>query len=224
MQAALLRRALAQGKLQQDRLGDSLERIERNGIKMDRLIDELLDTAQLQAGEPLQLAFDEVDLVQLVRQAVADQQRAAPNHRLELVVKGAASGRWDNGRLERVIDNLLSNAVKYSPQGGRVLVEVESQDGSLGPVSLRVSDQGVGIAAADLPHIFEWFGRGKNTGAIRGSGIGLAGVKAIVEQHGGSISVQSEEGKGATFTVRLPRQATAEREAGRPRTEAVTRA
>jgi signal transduction histidine kinase len=221
MQTALLRRSLAQGKLNPDRLGDSLERIERNGLKMDRLIDELLDIAQLQAGEPLQLAYDDVDLAPLVKQAVLDHQRTAPNHRLELDVHGSLLGHWDAGRLERVIDNLLSNAIKYSPQGGRVLVEVAAE-GASGPVTLRVSDQGVGIAAVDLPQIFAWFGRGKNVGGIRGSGIGLVGVKAIVDQHGGSISVQSEEGKGTTFTVRLPRQGAIERDAERTRFAAAT--
>jgi signal transduction histidine kinase len=115
-------------------------------------------------------------------------------------------GRWDASRLERVIGNLLDNAVKYSPAGGDIVISVsreasESRDWAV----LAVSDQGLGIPADQLGHVFERFQRGRNvTGRISGAGIGLSGVKQIVEQMGGSISVVSTEGAGSTFTVRLP--------------------
>jgi signal transduction histidine kinase len=111
-------------------------------------------------------------------------------------------GNWDATRLERVIANLLSNAIKYSPSGDDVLVEV-SRDDSWAVVS--VADHGLGIPAADLPHIFERFRRASNVaGQIAGSGLGLAGARDIVEQHVGTISVHSDEGRGSTFVVRLP--------------------
>jgi signal transduction histidine kinase len=111
-------------------------------------------------------------------------------------------GRWDRGRLGRVLDNLLSNAIKYSPGGGEVVVALSSQDGW---AVVAVRDQGVGIPVAELSRVFDRWFRGRNvSGRMRGSGIGLAGTRQIVEQHGGSIEVTSEEDVGSTFTIRLP--------------------
>ena len=115
-------------------------------------------------------------------------------------------GKWDVLRLERVIGNLLANAIKYSPNGGEIIVTLSAEQdaqGAWGKLSVR--DTGVGIPADDLPHIFEWFHRGANVkDQIAGSGIGLAGARQIIEQHGGSMGVTSEEGQGSTFTIRLP--------------------
>jgi signal transduction histidine kinase len=113
---------------------------------------------------------------------------------------------WDPTRLERVIANLLNNAVKYSPEGGDIELSLSRQegDGEMCAV-LRVRDHGIGVPAADLPHIFERFRRAGNVeGRISGTGLGLASARHIVEQHGGVISVESREGEGALFTVRLP--------------------
>jgi signal transduction histidine kinase len=94
-------------------------------------------------------------------------------------------GLWDPVRLARVVENLVANAVKFSPDRGEVTLEVEPE--------------------ADQPHIFERFRRGANVvGRIAGTGIGLAGAWQIVQQHGGSIEASSQEGRGSTFTVRLP--------------------
>ena len=100
---------------------------------------------------------------------------------------------------------MLSNAIKYSPNGGDVSVRIAS-DAAPGGLEtlLTVHDQGIGIPKADLPHIFERFYRARNVTGRPGSGIGLAGVRSIVEQHGGAITVESLEGQGSTFTVRLP--------------------
>jgi signal transduction histidine kinase len=105
-----------------------------------------------------------------------------------------------------VAANLLSNAIKYSPNGGDVRVRLRSEEDEVGRFAvLEVQDRGLGIPEDDLPRIFERFQRGTNvTGRIAGTGIGLAGAKQIVEQHGGGISVWSREGEGSTFTVRLP--------------------
>jgi len=92
--------------------------------------------------------------------------------------------------------------VKYSPRGGEIAVEVAAAGGA---AVLVVRDSGVGIPAADLPHVFERFRRAGNVAdRIAGTGLGLAGAKEIVEQHGGSIAVESVEGRGSAFTVRLP--------------------
>jgi signal transduction histidine kinase len=112
---------------------------------------------------------------------------------------------WDAGRIERVCDNLISNAIKYSPNGGTIEIRLsKSADDGRDWAVLTVSDSGIGIPRSDLPHIFERYRRAANTAVISGTGIGLAGARQIVEQHGGSITVESLERIGSTFTVRLP--------------------
>jgi signal transduction histidine kinase len=111
-------------------------------------------------------------------------------------------------RLARVLSNLLTNAVRYSPDGGDVTVFV-SRHGDAGEpgsyAALRVQDNGLGIPSADLPHIFERYYRARNVvGRMPGSGIGLAGARQIVEAHGGTLTVKSEEGAGTQVTLRLP--------------------
>src|SRR5205085_140437 len=113
----------------------------------------------------------------------------------------ALVGLWDGARLERVLLNLFANAVKYSPDGGAISLTVSREDHW---AVVTVRDQGLGIPAADLPHIFERFHRAGNVGRISGTGIGLAEARQIVEQHGGTVTVASQEGCGTTFTLRLP--------------------
>jgi signal transduction histidine kinase len=167
-------------------------------------VGELLDFSRLEAGRPLDLDCRPVDLIALVREEVAAQQRTTTRHRLVLEVPvDELVGELDGPRVSRVIANLLSNAVKYSPNGGTITVNVAPDEG--GWVTIGVRDEGLGIPAADLDHVFERFERGSNVaGRIAGSGLGLAGAKQIVEQHGGTISVESTEGSGATFSIRLP--------------------
>jgi signal transduction histidine kinase len=113
-------------------------------------------------------------------------------------------GLWDTMRLARVLGNLLDNAIKYSPAGGTITVALGRDERAEGAwAMLAVRDQGMGIPAADLPHIFERFHRGSNV-VGRIAGIGLATARQIVEQHGGTITVESRPNKGSTFTVRLP--------------------
>jgi signal transduction histidine kinase len=107
----------------------------------------------------------------------------------------------DRTRLEQVAANLIDNAVKYTPPGGRVEVTVE-RDGNR--ALLRVRDTGAGIPADELPCIWDRLFRGDQSRAERGLGLGLSLVKAIVEAHGGTVEVESEPGRGSTFTVALP--------------------
>ncbi len=102
--------------------------------------------------------------------------------------------------------NLVANAIKYSPAGGEIVVEVQRQEETAAAWAvLAVRDQGLGIPAADVPHIFTRFHRATNViGRISGTGLGLASVRQIVDRHGGSIEVMTAEGVGTTFTVRLP--------------------
>jgi signal transduction histidine kinase len=187
--------------------------------RMGRQIDELLDVARLGAGEVLKLERTPTDLVAVARRVASRLGRLARNHRLFVQADPEPIiGQWDVDRLERVFDNLIGNAIKYSPEGGEVHISITLADDD---AVLSVRDQGVGIPAEDLPFVFEPFRRGANVlEHIRGSGLGLASVRAIVEQHGGTISVTSSassppsrEGDrstasqpegGSTFTVRLP--------------------
>ncbi len=109
----------------------------------------------------------------------------------------------DSGRLQQVLHNLLENAMRYTEPGGRITVRVEAAPGE---ALLSVSDTGVGIPEADLPYVFERFFRSKGSRATNpgGSGLGLSIVRWIVEAHKGRVTVESQLGKGSTFTVRLP--------------------
>jgi PAS domain S-box-containing protein len=186
---------------------DGLQRIDATTTRMTRLIDSLLDMTRAQMGQPLPLDRRPLDLVALARQVVEEQQHSTERHQLRLdVAVPELVGVWDAARLERLLENLVNNAVKYSPEGGDVTLTVRPEEVAGEPWAvLAVEDRGIGIPAADLPHIFERFQRGRNVqGHIGGSGIGLAGVRQLVEQHGGRVTVDSHEGRGTTFTVRLP--------------------
>jgi PAS domain S-box-containing protein len=205
-QAQLLRRRLLRGaeppKLEAG-ISAILSAVERTTI----IIDELLDVANLRAGQPLELRPAPTDLVALVRTSVDAHRVAAPwpPVRFETEVPELV-GNWDPVRLERVMANLLSNATKYSADRGEVTVRVAlEEDGTNPQAVLAVEDQGLGIPPDDLAHVFERFRRGGNvSGRIAGRGLGLAGARQIVEQHGGTIDVRSTEGVGSCFTLRLP--------------------
>ena len=203
-QVQLVRRRAARGEaLSAEQLVERLDAVQSSIAALSMQIDELHDATQLHAGRSLELRKAPTDLVSLARECVLRQQATSESHhlRFECTVSELV-GNWDPGRLERVLANLLSNAIKYSPSGGEVVVEVRREPHW---AVVSVTDQGLGIPAADLPHVFERFRRASNVGGlIAGSGLGLAGARDIVEQHGGTISVSSEEGRGSTFVVRLP--------------------
>jgi signal transduction histidine kinase len=206
-QAQLLQRRAGHGTLEQGHILHGLANIDASATKMAGLVNELLDMARVQLGQPLELDRRRVDLLGLARRQVAEYQQATERHRIRLRAEAPRIvGRWDPERIERVLANLLSNAIKYSPHGGEVRVTVGKEPGPTGPWAVvAVRDAGLGIPAADLPRVFERFHRGGNVvGRIGGTGIGLAGARSIVERHGGTISVESQEGAGSAFTVRLP--------------------
>ena len=111
--------------------------------------------------------------------------------------------RIDPQRMRQVIDNLMSNAIKYSPDTSPVQVRVEASDGT---VHTLVADEGIGIPADELPRLFERFHRARNVSSryYGGLGLGLYISRAIVEAHGGNISVETQEGRGSTFRIDLP--------------------
>jgi signal transduction histidine kinase len=205
-QAQLLRRTAArENSPLSARVDDGLQRLQATVDRMTRILDGLLDVASLELGGRLDLDRQEMDLVDVARRIAAEHQERAGRHFIQVAGEPRLVGQWDLARLERVMDNLLGNAVKYSPDGSVVTVvcvREDDADGAWAIVSVR--DQGVGIPVADLGHIFERFHRAGNVGGVRGAGIGLATVREIIQQHGGSISVESRQGEGSTFTIRLP--------------------
>jgi PAS domain S-box-containing protein len=206
-QAQMMRRLAARERLTPDLLMTSLAGIEGASRTMEELIGEILDSVRLQAGQQLDLRRSPTDLVGLARRCTSELQQTTAQHVIRVETDVAALvGDWDTVRLERVLGNLLTNAIKYSPAGGSITVMVAERrrDGDTW-AEVTVRDEGVGIPATDLPHIFERFHRAANvTEHIAGSGIGLAGARQIVEQHGGTLTADSTEGEGSAFTMYLP--------------------
>jgi PAS domain S-box-containing protein len=206
--AQLLRAEAAQaGGVPPERLYAGLERIKHASARMNGMLDQLLDLARLSLDRPLELDLRPTDLIAVVRRVVEEQQSTTERHRLGLETSETELiSNWDAARLERIVSNLVENAVKYSPAGGYVIVRVSRQIDATDAVAvLEVADQGLGIPAEGLPHVFERFWRGANVrGIVPGTGIGLSAVRQIVEHMGGTIEVESREGSGSTFSVRLP--------------------
>ena len=218
----LVRQVTRSETVDREQLLDGLRTIDETTTRMTALINELVDVAYVQMGQPLTLDRRPADLVALSHRIVDAYQKTTGRHRLRVATETPELvGAWDVARLGRVLENLISNAIKFSPRGGEITVELwrevradldrscrKGTDGRQAAGAwavLAVRDRGLGIPAADLPLIFDRFHRGRNvTEQIGGTGIGLASVRQIVEQHGGTIAVQSEEGVGSTFTVRLP--------------------
>jgi PAS domain S-box-containing protein/excisionase family DNA binding protein len=206
--AQLLRRRLARGEAPNtDRLIAGLASIDDTTSAMAAQLDEFVDNARIQMGGQLELRRHPIDLVPLARRVAAAHQETTQHHTIQVQTsQPELVANVDDVRMGRVLDNLLSNAIKYSPGGGRIDIRL-TREGEAGgdAVLLSVEDHGLGIPAADLPRIFEHFRRAANVeGRIGGAGIGLASVRHVVEQHGGTIVVDSVEGVGSTFTVRLP--------------------
>lgn len=188
------------------RLVAQLGQITATATQMTDQIQELLDLARLDTGEALPLQRTPTDLVALTR-AVVEQYRATTEANGVVFAPAVPGlvGDWDAPRLRRVLDNVVNNAIKYSQVGAAVTLQVDQveQDGQHWAL-LTVHDQGRGIPAADLPRLFQRFQRGGNVRGIGGTGLGLAGAQQIVDQHGGTIAIQSQEGVGTTVTIRLP--------------------
>jgi PAS domain S-box-containing protein len=181
---------------------ESLHAILEQTTRMDRLITDLRELAQVEGGGLL-LHREPVDLVVLGEQAVERTLTLGTGHRVRL--EGPAEPvivAGDADRLSQVLDNLLGNAVKYSDQGGDIVVRVE---GTAGQAYLSVADEGPGIPADVLPHLFERFYRGQHADGEGGLGLGLYISRMLVEAHGGRIRVASEPGAGSTFTMTLSR-------------------
>ncbi|HEX8338399.1 MAG TPA: response regulator [Pyrinomonadaceae bacterium] len=199
-------RLLRSGNLPEGAVGGAVETIERNAKAQAQLIDELLDVSRIVTGK-LHLDTRPVEIGPVIEAAVESVRPAARAKKIRLEVELEPLGGTllgDAGRLQQVAWNLLSNAVKFTPEGGRVGVLLRRA----GPdAEVRVEDTGQGIGADFLPHVFDRFRQadGSTTRQYGGLGLGLAIARHLVELHGGAISADSEgEGRGSSFTVRLP--------------------
>lgn len=220
------------GRLLQQKFAHGEELLQRgltiivNNAKLQaQILSDLLDMSRIVSGK-IQLESTPCDLGQLITGAVESQRPAAEAKQLHLDVEPFGEpviADIDTTRLQQVIWNLLSNAIKFTPQGGRVSVSMQQEGANW--ATIQVSDTGVGIPASFVAHVFDRFRQAESRMARRfgGLGLGLAIVKELVELHGGSVRAESPgEGRGATFTVRLPlRHADSEagddsREAARP--------
>jgi signal transduction histidine kinase len=185
------------------------EQLERDAVRLSRIVTDLLDLSRLESGSDLQerVRVDEVAEEEVAR--FADEARAA-GVELSIETDGVASVLGSGRDLALLIRNLVDNAISYTKPGGHVDVVVmggRDETGSGDEVVVRVTDTGVGIPTRDLPRIFERFyrvdrARSRETG---GTGLGLAIVKHVTENHGGTVSVRSELDRGSTFEVRLPK-------------------
>lgn len=170
--------------------------------RLSMLIDDLLDITQIELGK-MKLVQAPMDLKALMLKTAQSFVPVAQKKGIEIQTRapaGALMVSADAGKMTQVLTNLLSNAVKYS-DGGRI--EVALEGGPPGFASCHVRDTGVGIPPEALGKLFEKFQRIQST-KEKGTGLGLVITKAIIEAHGGSITVQSELGKGSCFSFKLP--------------------
>ena len=168
--------------------------------RLSGLVADVLDTSRIEAGT-FGYSFSDVDLTQVVRDSAAAAELAQDEVRLAFELPATLPRvRGDAERLRQLIDNLISNAVKYSDSGGEVSVRAQVDDGH---VVVRVEDSGPGIAAEHQAQIFDKFGRTGGT-AKPGTGLGLFLARSFAEAHGGSLTVDSRPGEGATFILKLP--------------------
>jgi signal transduction histidine kinase len=187
-----------------------LKVVDRNSHRLLDLVGDLLFLAQVDAGK-FSLEPEALDLASVVRESLEGCRPIAEAKEIELAqdVNEVPALVGDRARLGQVLDNLVSNALKFTPNGGRVSISLEAADDS---VVLEVSDNGIGIAADDQAHLFERFFRSSTAteNAIPGTGLGLTITKAIVERHGGQITLESVERQGTTVRVDLPLEAASD--------------
>jgi signal transduction histidine kinase len=201
---------------------------EEEAARMGRLVGDLLLLARADAGEPSSLQREPVDVTELVDGAVEQARPRAETRRLTLATDGRCVVLGDRDRLKQLIANLVENALRYTPKNGRIDVRltggpanssvqqpgvaVRSRNArrpgdSTAMALLTVTDSGIGISPADLPHVFERFYRADKarSRAHGGTGLGLSIAEYIVRAHGGTIQASSEgTNRGSTFSVRLP--------------------
>ncbi len=199
-------RMMRMGILAPSKQTRAIETIERNATSLTQIVEDVLDVSRIISGK-MRLAVQPVDLVAVVRQSLEAVRPAAESKQIRVesaFAVDALQASADPDRLQQVLWNILSNAVKFTPTGGRVGVSIDRDDDR---IEIAIKDNGIGIAPAFLPHVFERF-RQEESGTNReqgGLGIGLSISRELVEMHGGRIYVESAGvGQGSTFRILLP--------------------
>jgi signal transduction histidine kinase len=179
----------------------TFETFRRQVALLDRMVGDLLDLASIEAGR-LEVRTEDLDLRTVVRDVMDLFASSSARHEIQVSLPTTpiyVAG--DAVRLAQVLTNLMTNGIRYSPGGGKVTISAEARDAR---ATLKVIDEGVGIASDDVKRIFEPFNRlGDLRSGVGGKGLGLFIVQRIVEAHHGSVEVQSAPGRGATFSVHL---------------------
>lgn len=177
-----------------------LQIVQRNVLVLTQLVSEILDFRKVQNGK-MELRLSDFNLSESMKQWIMLFSASAQKKHIAISMNApdAVMLRADQDKIERICYNLLSNALKYTSEGGEITLTAKEENGR---VMISVADNGCGISSDELPYIFDRFYQAKNAG--RGTGIGLAIVKAFTELHHGEVSATSIEGKGSTFTIHIP--------------------
>ena len=177
-----------------------LQIVQRNVLVLTQLVSEILDFRKVQNGK-MELRLSDFNLAESMKQWIMLFSASAQKKHITISMDAPDTImlRADQDKIERICYNLLSNALKYTSEGGEISLMAKEEGGR---VMISVTDNGCGISSDELPYIFDRFYQAKNAG--RGTGIGLAIVKAFTELHHGEVSATSIEGKGSTFTIHIP--------------------
>ena len=177
-----------------------LQIVQRNVLVLIQLVSEILDFRKVQNGK-MELRLYDFNLAESMKQWIKLFSASAQKKHIAISMDAPDTImlRADQDKIERICYNLLSNALKYTSEGGEITLTAKEENGR---VMISVADNGCGISSDELPYIFDRFYQAKNAG--RGTGIGLAIVKAFTELHHGEVSATSIEGKGSTFTIHIP--------------------
>lgn len=202
----LLRRADQSLPVSSPQVMERLALVQRAAAQLESLIDEILDAVRLADGRRLELNPESTNLVQLVHRAAQNLEDGSEDSHVQINASVAQlNGWWDAGRLGRVLSKLLGNALRYSPPGAAVTVFLNRRETAEGRflAEVTIRDEGPGIPAGELSNVLDRGHRREATRRGRGR-LDLPGCRTIVEQHGGTLTVQSEVGKGTTFRLLLP--------------------
>lgn len=194
-------------------MDEFLARLHQQVERLTTLVNEFLDLSRIESGA-MSLHPEAFELRAVFAEAASLMRDRVERDGLRLEGPGGdATVEADRASVVRIVSNLLDNAIKYSPPGGVIHADVRDE-GEL--VALEVRDEGPGISESDLPRVFERFYKGDPSRANAGVGLGLAIVKHLARAHGGTVAAASPPGRGAIFTVRLPRRFVGRREAKAP--------